>query len=545
MATSVGARVKGAVAVIRGLEAHGVDAVFGIPGVHNLELYDALLDAPTIRNILARHEQGAGFMADGYARATGKPGVALIVSGPGVTNVATAVGEAFADSSRVLVIATNLERKYLDSLEGNLHEMTDQMGVMRPIVKWSRRVMDAREIPGALAEAFQALCSGRPRPVYLEIPIDVLTDEVEFADTQPLPHTVAAPDRSDVYHAAELIAASGRVVIFAGGGANTVEAAPIVTRLAEALSAPVVTSLMGKGAIAEDHAWSAGAFGYRWTADNPTADLFRGSDLAIVVGTGLGVRTTGDATMPLPSQLIHIDIDASELGRRYPATVAMAADAPATLAALLDATRSGAGPRERWSPDAVATVRERMARPSDARVAGYLPYLRALRDGMERDAILCNDMTMLAYEGVRYFPVYTPRSYTFPRGFGTLGSAMPTALGAQVGQPGRQVVSIAGDGGFQFTLEELGAAKQHHIPVAMVVFNDATHSAVKVVQRRDFARRYVSVDLVNPDYVKLAEAYGIAAVRAESPVALVEALSTARANKAPMLIDVPIRLEEY
>ena len=157
MATSVGTRVRGGAAVIKTLEAHGVDAVFGIPGVHNLEIYDALIDAPGIRNILARHEQGAGFMADGYARATGKPGVALIVTGPGVTNVATAVGEAFADSSRVLVIATNLERKYLDSLDGNLHEMTDQMSVMRPIVKWSKRVMDARDIPGTLSTSLPAI----------------------------------------------------------------------------------------------------------------------------------------------------------------------------------------------------------------------------------------------------------------------------------------------------------------------------------------------------------------------------------------------------
>src|SRR4051794_14195172 len=170
MATSVGTRVRGGAAVVRSLEAHGVDAVFGIPGVHNLEIYDALYDAPGIRNILARHEQGAGFMADGYARATGKPGVALIVTGPGVTNVATPVGEAFADSSRLLVIATNLERRYLDSLQGNLHEITDQMGIMRPLVKWARRVMHPDEIAEAVAEAFYQLQTGRPRPVYLELP---------------------------------------------------------------------------------------------------------------------------------------------------------------------------------------------------------------------------------------------------------------------------------------------------------------------------------------------------------------------------------------
>jgi acetolactate synthase-1/2/3 large subunit len=544
MATSVGTRVRGGVAVIRALEAHGVEAVFGIPGVHNLELYDALIDAPGIRNILARHEQGAGFMADGYARVTGKPGVALIVTGPGVTNVATAVGEAFADSSRVFVIATNLERKYLDSLDGNLHEMTDQLSVMRPIVKWSKRVMRAQEIPGAIDEAFQQLLSGRPRPVYLEIPIDVLAEECELPDSDPRPVLASPPAAADIARAVALIAASKRACIFAGGGTNSAEAAPLLTQLAEQIGAPVVMSLMGKGSIAADHPLSAGAFGYRWTSDNPAADVMRGSDLAIVIGTGLGVRTTGDASMPLPSRLIHIDIDPSEMGRRYPTELPIVADATLTLRALLDALH-GAAPAERWSDAEVATVRARLAAPQDERVARYLPYLEALRNGMHRDAILCNDMTMPAYESVRHFPVYEPRTYTFPRGFGTLGSAMPTALGAKVGCPQQQVVSMSGDGGFQFTLEELGAAAHHNIPVTMVIFNDATHSAVKVVQRRDYAERYVSVDLVNPDYVKLAEAYGINAVRAASPEQLTSALVAAREHDGPTLIDVPIRLEQY
>ena len=545
MATSIGTRVRGGVAVIRALEAHGVDAVFGIPGVHNLELYDALHDSPGIRNILARHEQGAGFMADGYARATGKPGVALVVTGPGVTNVATAVGEAFADSSRVLVIATNLERKYLDSLDGNLHEMTDQMSVMRPIVKWARRVMDPRELPGAVAEAFQALLSGRPRPVYLEIPIDVLAEVCEMPDVEPLPVQLCAPSPAEIERAATLIAASRRAFVFAGGGANSEEAAPLLAQLADLLGAPVVMSLMGKGAMRADHPYSAGAFGYRWSADNPAADIMRGSDLAIVIGTGLGVRTTGDASMPLPKRIIHIDIDASEMDRRYATELPIVADVALTLRALLDALHTGAAPAERWSVAQVADVRARLAAPPDARTAGYLPYLQALREGMQRDAILCNDMTMPAYEGVRYFPVYVPRTYTFPRGFGTLGSAMPTALGAKVGRPDRQVVSLSGDGGFQFTLEELGAAAQHRIPVTMVIFNDATHTAVKVVQRRDFSERYVSVDLVNPDYVKLADAYGIAATRAASPDALTHALIQAREHAGPTLIDVPIDLEQY
>ncbi|HYI15250.1 MAG TPA: thiamine pyrophosphate-binding protein [Thermomicrobiales bacterium] len=545
MATSISNRVRGGAAIVELLKAHGVDTVFGIPGVHNLDIYDALHENPGLTNILARHEQGAGFMADGYYRATGKPGIALIVTGPGVTNVATAVGEAFADSSSVFVIATNLERKYIDTLEGNLHEMTDQMGVMKPIVKWSKRVMDAADIPASLNEAFTAIATGRPRPVYLEVPIDVMADELEMDDISLLSSTSSVDVSSQVSQAAELIAGAGRVMIFAGGGATSVEAAAAMQALAEELGAPVVTSLMGKGSIPADHPFAVGAFGYRWSADNPTVEVMQNSDLAIVVGSGLGVRTSGEGSMPLPAKLIHIDIDPAEHGKRYQPDISIIADAAEALNRLLEAVRSGNRPKERWSEEQVAIIRDRLFEPSDARTAGYVPYIDALREGMDRDAILCNDMTMMAYEGVRYFPVYEPRSYTFPRGFGTLGSALPTAIGAKVGCPDKQVVAMAGDGGFQFTMEELGAAVHHRIPVTTVIFNDSTHTAVKAAQKRSYPGRYVAVDLVNPDYVKLADAYGIQGIRAESPEALSEALAAAKSSEMPVIIDVPISLESY
>ncbi len=545
MAISTKTIIAGGAAIVELLKAHGVDTVFGIPGVHNLDIYDALHENPGLTNILARHEQGAGFMADGYYRATGKPGVALIVTGPGVTNVATAVGEAFADSSNIFVIATNLERKYIDTLEGNLHEMTDQMAVMKPIVKWHKRVMDVNDIPDSVSEAFAAIESGRPRPVYLEVPIDVMAESLEVDSIQATKHSASTDISAEISLAADLIQRAERVMIFAGGGATSVEASAVLQSLAEELGAPVVTSLMGKGSIPADHAYSVGAFGYRWSSDNPTVEVMEKSDLAIVVGSGLGVRTTGEGAMPLPSKLIHIDIDPSEHGKRYTPAVSIIADATAAMSVLLDAVRSGKRPQGRWEADQVAIIRDRLYEPSDARVAGYVPYIDALREGMDRNAILCNDMTMMAYEGVRYFPVYEPRSYTFPRGFGTLGSALPTAIGAKVGCPDHQVVAMAGDGGFQFTMEELGAAVHHRIPVTTVIFNDSTHTAVKAAQKRTYPGRYVAVDLVNPDYVKLADAYGIQGTRAESPEALSQALQDSKSSDMPVIIDVPIRLEDY
>ncbi|CAN5394288.1 biosynthetic-type acetolactate synthase large subunit [soil metagenome] len=545
MVVGESARIRGGDAVLRVLETNNVDTIFGIPGVHTLDIYDALIDAGKINHILARHEQGAGFMADGYARATGKPGVALIVTGPGITNVSTPIGQAYADSSPILLIATNQERKYLDKLEGNLHEMTDQMGFMKPITKWNRRVMEVGDLPAAVTLAFEALAQGRPRPVHVEIPIDLLAEEFAMPSVSPAKIVTARHTNDQIQQAADIIKGAKRVMIFTGGGANTDECAPFIAGLAEELGAPVVTSLMGKGSIPEDHPYAVGAFGYRWSNDNPSVEAMTDSDLAIVIGTGLGVRTTGDGSMPLPRKLIHIDIDPSEIGARYDVELGIVADAAETCKALIDAVHCGARSQERWSSSEVKAIREKIVAPADERTAGYIPYLNALRTGMDRDAILVNDMTMMAYEGVRYFPIFEPRTFLFPRGFGTLGSAMPTALGAKVGRPDRQVVSVSGDGGFQFTLEELGAAVHHQIPVAIVIFNDGTHTAVKAAQKRTYPGRYIAVDLVNPDYVKMADAYGIEGIRAESPEALTEALNHAKAKDMPTIIDVPIQLEKY
>lgn len=545
MTMSVKRKVRGGVALIKALEAHGVRTTFGIPGVHTLDAYDALYDSDHIATILPRHEQGAGYMADGAYRATGKPGVALIVTGPGVTNVVTAAGEAFADSSRIVIIATNLERKYLDTLEGNLHEMKDQMGVMRPVTKWAHRVMSAKEIPGAVAEAFRQVQTGRGRPVYLEIPIDVMAEEVEIDELPVGEGERTAPNPEQVAEAADLIAAANRVFIFAGGGCDDDEVSPLLRELAHELGAPVCTSLMGKGAISEDDDYAVGAFGYRWSPESPIASLMKGSDLTIAIGTGLGVRTTAQGPMPLPTPLIHIDIDPHEIGRRYPTAVGIVADAALTLKALLEAVRAGKRPKERWSVEEIRAVREANFQPANERAERYVAYLRALREATPRDAIVTCDMTMMCYEAVRYFPVYEPRTFTFPRGFGTLGSSLPTALGAKIARPDRKVVSLNGDGGFQFTMQELGAAAHHRIPVTIVIFNDSTHTAVKVAQREAYPGRYIDVDLVNPDYVKLAGAYGITAVRAESPAALSEALASALQREEPVLIDVPIKLEQY
>lgn len=545
MATDVKRTVRGGTALVKALEANGIRTVFGIPGVHTLDAYDALIDSDYLETILPRHEQGAGFMADGYYRASGRPGVALIVTGPGVTNIATAVGEAFADSSKVLVIATNLEREYLDSLEGNLHEIKDQMGVMKPVTKWAKRVMTASEIPSSIAEALEQLDIGRPRPVYLEIPLDVLSEECEIESLPTASPQTCQPNQAEVSRAGELIRSGGRLLLFAGGGTVSDEASEALTEFAELTGAAVFTSLMGKGAIAEDHPRAFGAFGYRWSEDSPIVPYMKQSDVCLAIGTGLGLRTTANGTMPLPEKLIHVDLDDNEFNKRYTADVAIQADSASTLRALIDDIRANGGPVDTWSESDIATGREANFEPGDERAARYVPYLRALRAAIPRDGIVVNDMTMMSYEAARYFPVYGPRTYTFPRGFGTLGSSLPTAIGAKVARPDRDVVSINGDGGVQFTLTELGAAVHHKIPVPFVIFNDSTHTAVKAAQQRTYPGRFIDVDLVNPDYVKIAEAYGIPGLRAESPEQLTSLLQEALKGNTPVIIDVPINLERY
>ena len=545
LATEVKRTVRGGTALVKALEANGVRTVFGIPGVHTLDAYDALVDSDFVDTILPRHEQGAGFMADGYYRVSGKPGVALIVTGPGVTNVATAVGEAYADSSKVLVIATNLEREYLDKLEGNLHELRDQMGIMEPITKWSQRVMSAQEIPGAISEALHQLDVGRPRPVYLEIPLDVLAEECEIEELPVAQTHVELPNPAQVNEAADQIRAGGKLLVFAGGGTVSEGASEALTEFVELTGAVVFTSLMGKGSIPEDHPRALGAFGYRWSADSPIVPYMEASDTCLAIGTGLGLRTTANGSMPLPDKLIHVDLDSNEFNKRYQADVAIQADAEATLRALIDNIKQNGGPKEQWAEDQITPGREANFQPADERAARYVPYLKALREAIPRDGIVINDMTMMSYEAARYFPVYGPRTYTFPRGFGTLGSSLPTAIGAKVARPDRSVVSINGDGGVQFTLTELGAAVHHKIPVPFVIFNDSTHTAVKAAQQRTYPGRFIDVDLVNPDYVKIAEAYGIPGLRAESPEELTKMLRDALRGNTPVIIDVPINLERY
>lgn len=534
---SMGERMKGGQAAIRALENQGVEVVFGIPGVHTLEIYDALVDS-SIKHILARHEQGAGFMADGYARASGKPGVAVIITGPGITNVMTAVGEAYTDSSPLMVLSSNVEQAWAGQMLGHLHDLSDQLGVMRAVTKWNAQATSVAQVPALVSEAFSKMKSGRARPTHVEVPLDVLSDFGEAEFSPAASEHRAAPDAHDIARAVDLLKGAERVVIWCGGGAVSSAAGGAVAALAEQLGAPIMTSTMGKGSVPDDHPMLVGRL---WEPGNPVDDLLKSADVALVFGSKLGAMETEYQRMPLPKALIRVDVDPAEINRNYTPIHAIVADARLAAEALLSALKDAGVQNTGTSAEEVSKLKSASLDASWG--AAQKPYVDALRDAIPHDGILVSDMTMMGYVCCTRYPVYEPRTFLFPQGYGTLGFSLPAAIGAKIARPDATVVPIVGDGGFQYTMQEVATAVQFKVGLPIVIFNDSTYTAVKSAQADQYDRRFIAVDLINPDYLKLADAYGIPSVRAMSPDALTEAIGQAAKRDQPTIIDVPIRFE--
>lgn len=525
---------NGADAAITALEANGVDTIFGIPGVHTLALYDAL-HGSSIRHVLGRHEQGVGFMADGYARASGKPGVALVITGPGVTNVATAVGQAYTDSSPVFVLSSNVKREHLDAMRGNLHDLKDQMGVMAAVTQWNARVLSPDDAFATVSEGFRRIERGRPLPVHVEIPIDVLDEPAEAFDRSVETSTKPVAGAGTIGQAAERLARAERIAIYCGGGAVSSGAAEHIAALAERLNAVVVTSFMGKGAIPEDHPRAAGSL---WEPGNAIDDLVAGTDLLLVIGSKMGAQLTFHFSLRYPKEIIRIEIDPHEMTLNVTPDLAILGDAKAAVTDLLEELAKMPDHGGGVAVEEIAAAR----RSAEEGSFHYerLPYVEALRRAIPRDGILVGDMTQMSYVSCGLYPVYEPRTFFFPQGYGTLGFGMPAAIGAKIARPDKAVVCIAGDGGYQFTMSELGVAVQEKLGLPIVIFNDSTYSAVKEAQADSREGRYIGIDLVNPDYADLAKAYRIPGVRAHSPEEMEAEIVAALQRATPTIIDVPV-----
>ncbi|TGS12952.1 5-guanidino-2-oxopentanoate decarboxylase [Mesorhizobium sp. M2E.F.Ca.ET.209.01.1.1] len=519
-------------ALITLLEAHGVDTVFGIPGVHTVELYRGLARSK-IRHVTPRHEQGAGFMADGYARAGGRPGVAFVITGPGLTNTITAMGQARADSVPMLVISGVNATDTLGKGLGFLHELPDQRGMMEKVALFSERVTEANQLPGALARAFALFSSARPGPVHIEIPTDVMVkpaDGIAAALSNAAP---PAPAPAAIAEAAKLIKAARRPLILSGGGARKADAA--LRRLAETLGAPVVETANARGLL-HGHPLCVPAS----PSLKAVRALMADADLVVAAGTEFGPTDYdgyGDGGFVLPNKLIRIDIGADQIARR-PVTVGIQADCAEGIEALLAAIGPGHPAAKDGEARAAAARKAALAelRPE------YLAQVRAvetIRDALP-GAIIVGDSTQPIYAANLYYDHDRPGGwFNAATGFGALGYGPPAAIGAALAVPQAPVVCLTGDGGFQFTLPEIGAALDAETPVIFVVWNNRGYREIET-SMLDVGVEPVGVSPAPPDFCKLAEAYGIAAERLTGTADLAGALKRARATGKPRVIEISV-----
>jgi len=543
--TSVNKRqhLTGAQALIASLQAFQVDTLFGIPGVHTLPIYDVLRETPGIRHILGRHEQGAGFMAEGYARVTGRPGIVSTITGPGVTNATTPMGSAFADSIPLMVISSGPARASVGRNRGELHEVKNQAGIMEALAGWTRCVQHVEEIPGAIQDAMRVMLQGRPRGAYLQIPLDVLREKayVTLPDEEDLTYTRPQPATADIQAAAHLLREAQFPVIVAGAGVTFSGANTELVQLAERLQAPVILGSKSHDVLSSAHPLAILTTAYITDELDP---LLTRADVALVIGSKLGAERTAYGRMKLPRTLIHIDIDASEFGRNYPASLGIVSDARAALEALLPLLPEEAPARPEL-PALLDEARAAVVAHTRAYFGEGVCFLPAIREALPHDAIVVADMTMLGYASTVSLPIYEPRTFIHPNEYCTIGCGLPLALGAKVAAPKQPVIALCGDAGFLLNIAEMATAVQEQIPVIAVVFNDSTFTAVKTEQRAAYDRRYIATDVIEPDYVALAQAFRAYGTRVSTPEALRDALREALTLNCPTVIEVQLPPKQW
>ena len=528
--------MSGAQALVRSLARHGVEVVFGLPGVQIMDVFDALYDEPGIRMVLTRHEQATTYMADGYARTTGKPGVALVVPGPGALNATAGLGTAYATSSPVLLVSGQIESYNLGQNRGALHEIGEQLDVFKHLTKWCGRSDTVNEIPGMVRNAFREMSSGRPRPVEIEIPWDILsmTDQIELPE--PEGPGKQQPEPALIRQAAQLLAGASRPLIWAGGGTRDAAVSSELMDLAVALNSPVITTPEGKGAISENSPLSLGSFYY---AHGPGHIALPQADVILAVGSRMMFTPNVPWGIQSHQKVVQIDADPEELGRNIPATVGISADALLGVQALL-AELGGRTRASQWTETEISAIRQQADREIREMAPLQVEIIETIRHELDDDAIMVAGTTDIGYWSHLAYPVLAPRSYLTSSYFATLGYAFPTALGAKVGNPGRQVVATTGDGGFGYASSELATAVQEGINVVTLVFNNEMLGASHNDQQQRFGGRVIGTRLHNPDFAQLAEVYGAVGVRLDSHEGLGDALRDALRANLPVVIEVPI-----
>tara|TARA_Y100001960_G_scaffold129552_1_gene137866 strand:+ start:1372 stop:2985 length:1614 start_codon:yes stop_codon:yes gene_type:complete len=525
-------KMTGGEALAKSLYREGVRVIFGLPGVQLYHLLDGLAKEPGIRFINTRHEQATTYMADGYSRAGGGIGTALIVPGPGLQNASAGIGTAYSASSPILVISGQIERDDINIERGMLHEIKGQIDTIKPVTKHQRLILDPAEIPEAVHEAFEQLQTGRPRPVEIEIPPETLSDIADVELLEAGKYERPAGSKESITRGVDLILNAKNPLIWAGGGVISSEASEELTELAEFLQAPVITTGEGRGAITDRHYLSIGSF--RFKHDTFFDSEIENYDLVVAVGTRMAYPQYLKG-----QKVLQIDIDDEEIGRNYDNTEGINGDAKKSLSEIIELLESKMSP-----------VQSKEAEISKLKAERYNPetiiepqhsFVQAIRNAMPDDGILISGMTQIGYYSRNRYEVYEPRTYVTSGYYGNLGYAYPTALGAKVAQPDKAVVAVSGDGGFMFNVQELSTAAKHNINVVLVLFNDNAYGNVMRDQVNMFDGREYGAQLNNPDFMKLSEAFGVRAVRVEGGADELEsAIREAIGIEAPSLIEVPV-----
>ena len=547
-------KMTGAKALIEALERQKVTTIFGILGGAILPVYDELCGNKNIRHILARHEQGAAHAAEGYARASGRPGVCMATSGPGATNLVTGIANAYMDSSPVIALTGQVPSKGINStymIGRDAFQEADIIGITTPITKYNFQPRSVAEIPRMVNTAFYIATTGRPGPVLIDLPKNVQAEqgEVEFNNKiYSRGYTVVCePDLAQVSVAVDLLANAQQPIILAGGGVITSNASEELLNTSEFLMAPVATTFMGKGAIPEIHPMSVGNIGMH---GNPAANrLLSEADVLLAVGTRFSDRATANIdTFAAGAKKIHIDVDPAEIGKNIDVDVPIVGDAKTTLniifAALTKKLQKKADTQ--WAKR-VKEVKEKLNPlerdiPKDIVPKTLLLELRKL---LPENTIVTTEVGQNQMWSALYFKALKPRTFISSGGLGTMGFGFPAALGAKVACPDRAVVDIAGDGSFIMTEQELACSVTENIPVIVIVLNNSVLGMVAQWQRLLYGKRYMAVHLgKTPDFVKLAEAYGAQGFRVGSIAEFQKAVKTGLKSKVTTVIDVPIGSEE-
>lgn len=524
--------MTGGEAVYHALRALGVEHVFGIVSVHNIPIYDAIHRLGGITPVAVRHEQGALHAADGYARATGRLGVAIASTGPGTTNAMTGLYEAQFASSRVLLITGQVESLFYGKGKGFLHEAEAQLPMLRTVTRRAESVRRTEDIAETIVSVARDISTGRPAPGAVEIPIDLqyARAEVDVPHVEGWPRI--RPQRDALSRAADVLKSARRILIWAGGGVLAAGAEAELQQLAEALGAPVVTSANGRGAVPEDHPLALGPL----SAHPGLQEVFETAEAVLAVGTRFQAGPTRNWTLRFGGRLIHVDADPGVIGRSYQPDVPVVGDARLALAALL---RDLDG--HRADPDYAARAAELRdaAREQVRREIGpdYAAIMDAIRDLAPRDALIVRDATVPAYLwGNRLLPILAPRTSLYPTS-AAIGPALPLAIGAAIGA-GRPAVVIQGDGGFMLNIGELATAAQYAAPVIVCVFNDRGYGVLRSIEGRTFEGRQFGVDLATPDFVRVAEGMGIPAEAVDSAAGFRAAFQRALQRGGPALLDI-------